>query len=161
MFQLVTISDMELKHDICNKILRALPKWFEIEHSITEYSKATEEMPFYVVYDEGKPIGFVAIKVHNKYTAEVYVMGVLEEYHRKGVGKILINSCREYCLVNGMEFLTVKTLDESISYIYYENTRRFYLSVGFKPLEVFRTLWDENNPCLFMAMHIDITKSIP
>jgi hypothetical protein len=53
-----------------------------------------------------------------------------------------------------MEFLTVKTLDESRASKSYEKTRLFYLSVGFKPLEVFPLLWDKDNPCLFMAKSI-------
>jgi hypothetical protein len=55
-----------------------------------------------------------------------------------------------------MPFLTVKTLDESRESKSYEKTRKFYLSVGFLPLEVFPLLWDENNPCLFMAKSIPV-----
>ena len=45
-------------------------------------------------------------------------------------------------------------LDESRESKSYEKTRLFYLAMGFKPLEVFKTLWDEDNPCLFMVKHI-------
>ena len=54
-----------------------------------------------------------------------------------------------------MEYLTVKTLDESRECSSYEKTRLFYLKAGFKPLEVFPMLWDEYNPCLFMAKYIN------
>ncbi|HHV95563.1 MAG TPA: hypothetical protein GXX37_03665 [Clostridiaceae bacterium] len=33
----------------------------------------------------------------------------------------------------------------------YEKTRLFYKAMGFKPLEVFKNYWDENDPCLFMV----------
>ena len=155
MFKLSTIFDKEQKSSICEKILRALPNWFGVEESILEYINITKEMPFCAIFTDDIPIGFVALKVHNKYTAEVCVMGILQEYHRRGIGKILINQCEQFCIVNGIEFLTVKTLDESRGSKSYEKTRLFYTDMGFKPLEVFKKIWDENNPCLFMAKHID------
>jgi hypothetical protein len=45
-------------------------------------------------------------------------------------------------------------LDQSAGYEPYDQTRRFYLSVGFKPLEVLPSFWDKDNPCLLMAKHI-------
>jgi GNAT superfamily N-acetyltransferase len=155
MFTLTAISDNEQKGVICESILRMLPNWFGVEESILDYARITKEMPFYTVNNEKNPIGFVAIKVHNRYTSEVCVIGVLQEYHRKGIGKMLINKCEEFCKENGKEFLTVKTLDESRSSKSYEKTRLFYMAMGFKPIEVFRTLWNEENPCLFMAKHIE------
>jgi len=155
MFKLLTIFDGEQKSSICEKILRALPNWFGVEEAILEYTKITKEMPFYAVFIDDIPIGFVALKVHNKYTAEVCVMGVLQEYHRMGIGRMLINQCEQFCRENGIEFLTVKTLDESRPSKSYEKTRLFYKAMGFKPLEVFKNFWDENNPCLFMVKYID------
>ena len=144
------------KSKICNDVLRALPSWFGIESSIVDYTKDVQSMPFYAAFDCDIPVGFVAIKRHNSDTAEVYVMGILKDYHRKGIGRKLIELCEEYCIDNKMTFLTVKTLDESRESKSYENTRLFYLSVGFKPLEVFPLLWDESNPCLFMAKSVAV-----
>ena len=139
------------KSSICSSVLRALPSWFGIESSIVDYTNDVQPMPFYAAFDGDKPVGFVAIKRHNNDTAEVYVMGILKDYHRKGIGRKLVELCEKYCIDNKMAFLTVKTLDESRESKSYEKTRLFYLSVGFKPLEVFPLLWDESNPCLFMA----------
>lgn len=86
-------------------------------------------------------------------------MGVLRAYHRQGVGRRLIASCEDFCRAHKMEFLTVKTLDASRPDEGYGKTRLFYQSAGFKPLEVFPLLWDESNPCLFMAKHIGTEKS--
>lgn len=110
-------------------------------------------MPFCSAFINEKTVGFVAIKEHNLYTAEVYVMGVLTDYHMQGIGKGLIRWCEDYCFANEKEFLTVKTLDESRTSKSYEKTRLFYLGVGFKPLEVFPLLWDKDNPCLFLAKY--------
>jgi len=146
------------KADICDKILRALPAWFGIEESIVDYVAGVQELepdkPFYAVIIEGAPVGFVSVKVHNSHTAEIYVMGILEEHHGCGIGKRLVETCEAFCIEHGMEFLTVKTLDESHPDVNYAKTRLFYQAVGFKPLEVFPLLWDEANPCLFLAKNL-------
>ena len=142
------------KSHICNLVLRALPDWFGIESAIVDYVNDVRPMPFYAAFDDGGPVGFVAIKRHNQHTAEVYVMGILQDFHRMGIGTKLIALCEDYCRKNKMTFLTVKTLDESRADEGYAKTRQFYLSVGFKPLEVFPLLWDASNPCLFMAKYI-------
>ena len=142
------------KSSICNDVLRALPSWFGNESSIVDYTEKVKFQPFYAALINEKAVGFVSIKVHNEFTSEVCVIGILKNYHKQGLGRKLIKCCEEYCKVSNMEFLTVKTLDESRQSKSYEKTRLFYLSVGFKPLEVFPLFWDKDNPCLFMAKHI-------
>jgi len=148
------LSSADEKSTICNNILRALPDWFEIESSIVDYVNQVQSMPFFAAFDDEKVIGFGALKIHNIYTVEIFVMGVLQEYHRQGIGKLFVEKCEIYCSDNKMEYLTVKTLDESRESDSYKKTRLFYLSTGFRPLEVFPLLWDEDNPCLFMAKYI-------
>ena len=155
MYRLNRVVEKDNKSEICNLILRSLPTWFGIEESIVEYVKETQEMPFWVVYDDEKPIGFIALKKHNDYTVEICVMGVLKEYHRKGVGRKLIRTAEQYCLEKQKKYLTVKTLDESREDESYDKTRKFYYAMGFLPLEVFPLLWDVTNPCLFMVKHLD------
>ena len=151
MIQFKEITSAEEKAAICNNILRALPNWFGDEESLVDYVAGTKDKPFYGLFDGDAPVGFVSILVHNKYTAEIYVMGILEAYHRQGLGKKIVETCEDYCRAHGMEFLTVKTLDSSREDAYYARTRMFYESVGFKPLEVFPTLWGPVNPCLFLV----------
>ena len=149
--KIVEIVNANEKSKLCNGILRALPGWFGVEQSIVEYVQAVADMPFYAAEENGEFVGFVAIKVHNADTCEVCVMGVLPQHHRHGVGRELIEACEAYGRSHGMTFLTVKTLDASRPDEGYARTRRFYTAMGFKPLEVFPLLWDEANPCLFMA----------
>lgn len=92
--------------------------------------------------------------MHNGYTAEIYTIGVLEEYHRKGLGYKLLKEVEKYCKNCGCQYITVKTLDESADYEPYNSTRAFYLKNGFTPLEVLPTFWDEENPCLFLVKYL-------
>lgn len=151
-FEFINSSDQ--KSDICSTILHFLPEWFGIESAITDYTEKVSSMPFWAAFDDELPIGFIALKIHNNYTCEIYVMGILKEYHRQGIGKKLTEWCEAFAMEQGYEYLTVKTLDSSAESGDYEKTREFYAAVGFRPLEVFPLLWDEENPCLFMGKYL-------
>ena len=52
---------------------------------------------------------------------------------------------------SSVEYLQVKTLGPSHPDENYASTRAFYLAMGFRPLEEFKHIWDEHNPCLIMV----------
>ncbi len=140
----------EGKGKICNDLLRALPLWFGIEEAIQKYVNDVESMPMLVAYSASRPIGLLALNLHNEYTAEIHVVAVHSDFHRGGVGRDLQASAEEYLRGRKFEFLTVKTLSPSRPNKEYELTRKFYVSMGFRPVEEFKTLWGEANPCLLM-----------
>ena len=90
------ILDIDEKSNICNDILRALPDWFGVETSIIDYTNQVRQMPFYAAFDDGRAIGFAVLKIHNAFTHEICVMGILSEYHRRGIGKMLVECCEKY-----------------------------------------------------------------
>jgi len=146
--------DKELKTSITLKIMNSLPKWFSPPEDIRKKSVLHREMPFFAAFHENQVIGFIVLKIHNEYTAEIFNLGVLEEYHRQGVGHALLTAAENYCKENGHKFITVKTLDSSVDYEPYERTRAFYRKNDFYPLEMFPLYWNEENPCLFLAKYI-------
>lgn len=150
------VFNIEEKTAICLDILHALPDWFAVEESVQDYAMQVRDEPFFAVTEDGKTVGFLGLKVHNAFTAEVCVMGVLPGCHRSGVGTLLMQAAEQKCRAEGVRFLTVKTLDSSAYYAPYDQTRSFYHKMGFLPLEVFTTLWDEDNPCLFMAKYLGV-----
>lgn len=139
---------------ICEKILRALPEWFGIESAILDYIRDVQTMDTWIASEGEEPVGYISIKKHNNVTAEVHVMGVLSKYHRNGVGRSLLQEAEIQLRLAGFKFLTVKTLSESRPNKEYELTRKFYLSTGFEPVEEFKTLWGEHNPCLQLIKSI-------
>ena len=148
------IFNKDEKAAICLKILHALPDWFAVEESVQDYAEQVRDQLFFAACADESPVGFLSVKFHNAYTAEICVMGVLESCHRQGAGMALVEAAETRCRARGVQFLTVKTLDSSACYEPYDRTRSFYRKAGFLPLEVFTTLWDEDNPCLFMAKFI-------
>ncbi len=80
-------------------------------------------------------------------------MGVLQEFHRFGIGRELFKSALEYAKNNGYEFIQVKTVAMGY-YEDYDRTNKFYKSLGFKEFEVFPTLWGEDNLCQIYIMSV-------
>ena len=101
--------------------------------------------------EEDKPLGFLYLKQTGKDTVELAVMGVLREYHQKGIGRKLFECAKKIVSNKGYSFIQVKTVQMG-KYEDYDKTNMFYLSLGFKELEVFPTLWDEANPCQIYVM---------
>ena len=98
----------------------------------------------------GAAVGFLTLKRHSPYAAEIYVMGVRPEAHRLGIGRALLQQAEAYLQEQGVEYLQVKTLSATHPDPGYTKTRSYYQAMGFRPLEEFPTLWDEANPCLMM-----------
>jgi ribosomal protein S18 acetylase RimI-like enzyme len=99
--------------------------------------------------------GFLSLKLHTPHAAEVYVMGVLPNRHRAGLGTALLAAAEHYLRARGFEYLQVKTLGPSRPSEPYARTRRFYEARGFRVLEEIHGLWDEGNPCLLMVKRLD------
>jgi N-acetylglutamate synthase-like GNAT family acetyltransferase len=138
----------------CERILRALPDWFGLEASIQGYAAIIPTLPTFLAKVDDKIIGFLSLKLHNPYSAEVYVMGVLQAFHHGGIGRALMENAERYAKSQQIEYLQVKTLGPSDDDANYVKTRAFYGAMGFRPLEEFTQIWDEDNPCLVMVKRI-------
>lgn len=139
---------------VCELVLRALPNWFGIEASTDAYIDKSAELPMIVAYNDHTPVAFLSLKQHSDFSFEIYIMGVLPEFHGNGIGKDLVGEAEKYIVNRNAEFLQVKTVDASRECEFYKKTRLFYKALGFKELEVFPTLWDEFNPCLLMIKNV-------
>ena len=147
------ISDPDRKEAIARKILEALPDWFGIAESREAYIRESRGQPFWADVEDGMARGFLALKETSPYTAEIAVMGVLPEHHRRGAGRVLFEAFRKYAKERGYAFLQVKTVREGC-YASYDKTNAFYRSLGFRELECFPTLWEEWNPCQVFVMAV-------
>lgn len=136
---------------ISRTILEALPDWFGIPEAREEYIVNSVNQQFFAAVKEEKTIGFLCLKQTGKDTVEVSVMGVLKEFHRHGIGRKLFMKAREKAIKDGFSFIQVKTVQMG-QYDNYDNTNKFYISLGFKEFEIFPTLWDEWNPCQVYVM---------
>jgi GNAT superfamily N-acetyltransferase len=148
----LTVAEVESPPErsrLCESILRALPDWFGIEEATAAYIRDVAELPTFAVGEDG----FLSLKLHNARAAEIYVLGVLPDRHRRGVGRALLAAAEDYLRARGVEYLQVKTLGSSHADEGYERTRLFYEACGFVPLEEIHGLW-ESNPCLLMVKRL-------
>ena len=148
---ILEIKDNITKQKIARHVLEALPEWFGIPQAREEYIADSQDKIFFCTYEGNNPIGFLYLKETGNATVELAVMGVLKEYHRRGVGKALFENAQKAAKAQGYSFLQVKTVQMG-KYEDYDATNRFYLSLGFQEFEVFPTLWDEHNPCQIYVM---------
>lgn len=143
------ITDETLKSDYALEVLRDLPEWFGIEESLLAYVEDVKRMMFWVVLEDDNICGFLALNETSEDAVDIHVIGVKQKYHSKGMGKELVKAAEKYAQ-ESYSLMQVKTIQEGV-YDIYDRSIAFYKSCGFKKLEVFPTLWDENNPCLIMV----------
>ena len=122
------------KKSIASQILYFLPEWFGIPESTAQYIEDSLSRPFFA--------------------AEIMVMGVRPDCHRQGIGTALWKTFRQYAMEKGYLYAQVKTVQEG-KYPAYDLTNHFYQKCGFKELELFPSLWDEQNPCQIYVQYLD------
>ena len=150
---IVEIADASEKQAIARKVLEALTDWFEVEESREKYISACADWTFFAAKEDKEAIGFLCLKETGKATVELAVMGVLKDHHRNGIGRQLVEIAKETAGSQGYEFMQVKTVKMGM-YEDYDRTNLFYISCGFKELEVFPLFWDEANPCQIYVMSL-------
>ena len=133
-------------------VLRALPGWFGIESAIVEYADAAERLPTFAVRNGDAMVGFITLRPTSAAALEVHVMAVRQEWHRRRVGRALMERAAAYARAERFVLLHVKTLAPSDPDPGYAATRRFYEAMGFVPLEELPQLWGPENPCLLMVL---------
>ena len=147
------IKDSDEKKRIARTVLEGLKEWFEVEESREGYIRDCVDWIFLAAKEDDKVMGFLCLKETGKATVELAVMGVLKDYHRNGIGRQLVDKAIEVAESSGYEFMQVKTVKMGV-YEDYDITNRFYISCGFKELEVFPLYWDEANPCQIYVMSL-------
>ena len=149
--KLINIAVPEEKSEICNEIINQLPERFGIPEANKAYANQVKSEAFLAAIVDEKAIGFISLKKHNDKSAEITVMGILEAFHAKGFGRVLVNEMAAHLKAEGVKFMTVKTLADTRECPSYEKTRRFYNSMGFVELEIINEIWGDDNPCAYMV----------
>ena len=138
----------------CRRILGTLPSWFGSLAAVEDYVAVADRSLTVVASRNDQDVGFLTSVSHGPFAAEIYVMGVVPQEHRHGIGRLLLGEAESRLVTAGVEFLQVKTLSSRKSDEGYEKTRAFYLSCGFRPLEELPDIWGPDNPALQMIKAI-------
>ncbi|HOC06717.1 MAG: GNAT family N-acetyltransferase [Bacillota bacterium] len=154
MIRIENIADAREKSLYAERVLRELPAWFGIEDALLDYIAGVATLPFWAALKGEMCVGFIAVKIHYGRTGDIYVMGILPEYQRRGIGQQLIEAAELYFRQKGCKYAIVKTLSDLARNEHYERTRRFYQKVGFEPLITLTEMWDAHNLCLIMIKEV-------
>lgn len=142
---------------VCRLLLDLLPAWFGIPEADDDDVHAADTCPSIVASVGEVDVGVTTVKHHSDDAAEVHLMAVDPAYHRRGVGRAMLEHLERNLASGGVEFLQVKTLSPSRPEAANDRTRAFDLAYGFKPLEEFPTLWDPSNPALQLIKSVAST----
>ncbi|MBR2924885.1 MAG: GNAT family N-acetyltransferase [Clostridia bacterium] len=153
------IVDTNLKRTIARRILENLHAWFEVDESREQYIRECSDWIFFAAKENGDDAGFLCLKETGRQTVELAVMGVLREYHRRGLGRALLKEAQKVAAKEGYSFMQVKTVKMGV-YEDYDVTNRFYLSMGFAEFEVLEELWGKENPCQIYVMSLSKAEAI-
>ena len=151
MTEVKRLTNPEEKKRIARAILEDLEDWFQVVESREQYIAESADQIFLAAMEDGKAEGFLTLKETGKDTVELAVMGVSKASHRKGLGRRLFETARNIAKEEGYSFMQVKTVQMGM-YEDYDRTNLFYLSCGFKELEVIPVLWGDENPCQIYVM---------
>lgn len=120
------------------------------------YLEEIDELPTFLAWVDGQVVGFLTLKQHFPFAAELYVTGIRSDLHRQGIGQTMLQIAEQYLGHQGVEYLQVKTLGPSREDQHYAQTRAFYEAAGFRPLEEISQIWGAENPCLILVKRLNV-----
>jgi len=134
------------------RLLRALPDWFGIEESLREYVRDADVKPTYLAVADttSDVLGALLVTRHNPNSAEIHLLAVDPQHHRRGVGRALVEAVETDLASDRVRLLQVKTRGPSDPYEPYDRTLAFYLAMDFIPLEELIGFWP-GDPCLILV----------
>ncbi|MDP1794008.1 MAG: GNAT family N-acetyltransferase [Acidimicrobiales bacterium] len=140
--------------EMCADILEELPTWFGIPEANADYVAASVANETLFAYEDDHPVGLLTIVEHGPSSAEIHLMAVRPQHHRRGIGRALVEEAERRLRTRGVRFLQVKTLSARHPDKGYALTRGFYRDQGFVELEEFAELWGPESPAVQMIKAI-------
>lgn len=134
----------------CAEILAALPDWFGIAEANAEFLRNLAEMPSWLAHLDGRPIGAATLRQYYPSSFEIHFLAVHPAFHRRGIGRALVEHLERQARGQGGDWLHVKTLAPSHPDSFYARTRAFYTALCFSPLFETDALWGPENPAVIM-----------
>lgn len=138
----------------CRDIIASLPDWFGLPESNAAFLADLKRYPSWVAIENEKVVGVITLREVLSKSYEITFLVVDPTYHRKGVGRNLVNFVEEVTRRAGGQWLHVKTLAMSHPDPHYALTREFYVSIGFTPLFESEVFWGKENPAVVLIKSI-------
>jgi len=142
-------------HESILEVAKALhPGWFN-ELGLQEIAHDLQNEDGLVAVDNGKIVGFVIhCEREDDMSAELSWIAVRPELHRRGIGRLLVNSLVDVLTQQGVHTLEVSTVAPTVEYEPYARTRSFYHSVGFSDVQIDKNFFPSGDDRLLLRKHL-------
>jgi GNAT superfamily N-acetyltransferase len=94
--------------DITARLLGQLPSWFGIPESNAEYVESATRLPGLVARTDTADTEAIGVLLHRRHfveAAEIHLMAVAPSWHRRGVGRALVNVLASNVSTDGCQML--------------------------------------------------------
>lgn len=125
------------KSAVCARLIAQLPKWFGRPQANAFHVNEIVDKDVFAACVDGIPQGLIALDFHFDATCEVWILAVSPEYHRRGLGRMLVERAETEACNRGCRFVAVQTVGPRAASPEYDLTRRFYEALEFAPLVAF------------------------
>lgn len=134
------------------RILELLPEWFGDPEAISNYAAAAEDGRYgsMLAIDGTAVKGVALVRRHFPEAAELHLIAVEPGSRGMGIGRKLVEHVVADLASDGCRVLSVHTVGPSFEDAAYAETRAFYRSAGFIPLEEHTGL-DWGGPTLILV----------
>jgi GNAT superfamily N-acetyltransferase len=133
MIKIETITP-DLAEGLCRKITADLPEYFGLPEVNEHYAIGVRSRSNLAAKAGEEYVGLISIDFPYPENANIYWMGILRQYHRTGIGKILSYEAFKQAKNRGAKTISVETLSPEETDENYLKTYQFYKSLGFAPL---------------------------
>ena len=133
MIKIETITP-DLAEGLCRKITVDLPEYFGLPEVNEHYAIGVRSRLNLAARVGEEYVGLISIDFPYPENANIYWMGILQDYHRAGIGKILSYEAFKQAKNRGAKTISVETLSPDEADENYLKTYHFYKSLGFAPL---------------------------
>lgn len=148
---IIKLTHPDDKENAARALLPQLPDWFGNDTAKQNYYRTIRNLDAWVSKKENGDItGLIVGKIHHDATGDIYLMAVAPQYHRQGIGRLLIETAEIFFAKKSCKRIVIKTLSDTVNYAPYLKTCRFYEEMGYEKMITFDEFWDEQNPCLLL-----------
>jgi ribosomal protein S18 acetylase RimI-like enzyme len=130
-FELVSYS--EDYRDAVAALVHRLDRWFEPDAFRLISAELRADTTLLAIDETDQVIGFLIVLIEDEQAGRISWAGVDPAWHRRGVGRAMIEAIAEEAAQAGLTRLVVETISDQVDYEPYERTRAFYGGMGFQP----------------------------
>ena len=131
------ITDAAERSAHCAEITRKLPRWFGRPEANANYVRGMANRIVYASFIDEKVAGLIGLEFHFTTTCNVWWLGVDPAFHRRGIGRALLDRSIVEARTRGCLQMAVETMSPRANSPEYNLTRRFYQELAFVPFVEF------------------------